>query len=57
MVDKIALNEQELQEKLKDMAPEWKVGENEKGVPFIQRVHHASKMSSEHLFRRCSHTR
>jgi len=43
MVDKIALNEQELQERLKDMAPEWKVGKNEKGVPFIQRVHHASK--------------
>ena len=43
MVDKTALTAQELEEKLKDMAPEWKTGKNEKGVPFIQRVHHASK--------------
>ena len=43
MVEKTALNEQELEEKLKDMAPEWKIGKNEKGVSFIQRVHHASK--------------
>ena len=43
MVEKTALTAQELEEKLKDMAPEWKIGKNEKGVPFIQRVHHASK--------------
>ena len=43
MVEKTALNEQELEKKLKEMAPEWKTGKNEKGVPFIQRVYHASK--------------
>jgi 4a-hydroxytetrahydrobiopterin dehydratase len=43
MVEKTALTEQELEEKLKEMAPEWKTGKNEKGVPYIQRVHHASK--------------
>ena len=43
MVEKIALTEHELEEKLKEMAPEWKTGKNEKKVPYIQRVHHASK--------------
>lgn len=43
MVEKNALTEQELKEKLKEMAPLWKTGKNEKGVPFIERVHHASK--------------
>ncbi|MEK9629964.1 MAG: 4a-hydroxytetrahydrobiopterin dehydratase [Nitrospinota bacterium] len=43
MVEKTALTEQELEEKLKEMAPEWKTGKNEKGVPYIERVHHASK--------------
>ena len=43
MVEKTALTEQELEEKLKEMAPERKTGKNEKGVPYIQRVHHASK--------------
>jgi len=43
MVEKIALAEQELEAKLKEMAPEWKTGKNEKGVPYIERVHHASK--------------
>jgi 4a-hydroxytetrahydrobiopterin dehydratase len=43
MVEKIALSEHELEEKLKEMAPEWKTGKNEKEVPYIQRVHHASK--------------
>ncbi len=43
MVEKIALTEQELNRKLKEMAPKWKVSKNEKGVPFIERVHHASK--------------
>jgi 4a-hydroxytetrahydrobiopterin dehydratase len=43
MVEKTALTEQELEEKLKEMASEWKIGKNEKEVPFIQRVYHASK--------------
>lgn len=43
MVEKIALTEQMLKEKLQEMAPEWKIGKNEKGVPYIERVHHASK--------------
>lgn len=43
MVEKTALTEQELAEKLKEMAPEWKTGKNEKSVPYIQRVHHAKK--------------
>ena len=43
MVEKIALSEHELEEKLKEMAPEWKTGKNEKKVPYIQRVYHASK--------------
>jgi 4a-hydroxytetrahydrobiopterin dehydratase len=43
MVEKIALTEEELKDKLIEMAPEWKTGRNEKGVSFIERVHHASK--------------
>lgn len=43
MVEKIALTEQMLEEKLREMAPEWKTGKSEKGVPFIERVYHASK--------------
>ena len=43
MVEKIALTEQDLEDKLKEMAPNWKTGKNEKGVVFIERVHHASK--------------
>jgi 4a-hydroxytetrahydrobiopterin dehydratase len=43
MVEKTALNEEELADKLKEMAPEWKTGKNEKGVPFIERAHHAKK--------------
>ena len=43
MVEKIALTEQELAEKLKEMAPKWKTGKNEKSVPYIERVHHAAK--------------
>ena len=35
MVEKTALTAQELEEKLKDMAPEWKTGKNEKGVPLF----------------------
>ncbi len=41
MVEKVALTESELQEKLKAMAPEWKTGKNDKGVPHIERVKHA----------------
>ena len=43
MVEKIALTEQELKDKLIEMAPEWKIGKSEKGVSYIERVHHASK--------------
>ena len=43
MVEKTALTEQELEKKIKEMAPEWKTGKNEKEVSFIQRVYHASK--------------
>ena len=43
MVEKIALTEQMLEKKLLEMAPEWKTGKNEKGVPYIERAHHASK--------------
>ncbi|GJL77877.1 MAG: putative pterin-4-alpha-carbinolamine dehydratase 2 [Nitrospinaceae bacterium] len=43
MVEKTALTEVELEEKLKQMAPEWKSGKNEKGVPYIERVKHAKK--------------
>lgn len=41
MVEKKALTEQELDQKIKELAPEWKTDLNEKGVPFIYRVHHA----------------
>ena len=43
MVEKVALTEKMLKEKLQEMAPEWEIGKNEKGVPHIERVHHASK--------------
>jgi 4a-hydroxytetrahydrobiopterin dehydratase len=43
MVEKIALTEEQLEGKLKEMVPEWKTGKNEKGVPFIERIYHASK--------------
>lgn len=43
MVEKKSLTAEELAEKLKAMAPEWKPGKNEKGVPYIQRVKHAHK--------------
>ncbi|NIQ02314.1 MAG: 4a-hydroxytetrahydrobiopterin dehydratase [Nitrospinaceae bacterium] len=41
MVEKKALNAEELDQKLRELAPEWKKDVNEKGVPFIYRVHHA----------------
>jgi 4a-hydroxytetrahydrobiopterin dehydratase len=43
MVEKIALNEEELASKLREMASDWKPGTNEKGVPYIERVKHAAK--------------
>tara|TARA_Y100000590_G_scaffold100028_1_gene113700 strand:+ start:128 stop:433 length:306 start_codon:yes stop_codon:yes gene_type:complete len=50
MVEKTALTEQELEKKIKEMAPEWKTGKNEKDVPFIQRVYHASKFMEGIVF-------
>jgi 4a-hydroxytetrahydrobiopterin dehydratase len=41
MVEKKALTEQELDQKIKELIPGWKKDVNEKGVPFIYRVHHA----------------
>ena len=41
MVEKSALTETELEEKLKEMAPEWKIKKNEKGLPCIERTKHA----------------
>ncbi|QPJ62862.1 MAG: 4a-hydroxytetrahydrobiopterin dehydratase [Candidatus Nitronauta litoralis] len=41
MVEKKALTDEELESCLKEMAPEWKRDNNEKGIPFIYRVHHA----------------
>ena len=41
MVEKSALTEAELEEKLKEMAPEWKIKKNEKGLPYIERTKHA----------------
>ncbi len=41
MVEKTALTEAELEEKLKEMAPEWKIKKNEKAMPYIERVKHA----------------
>jgi|TARA_B100000959_G_scaffold235119_1_gene253283 4a-hydroxytetrahydrobiopterin dehydratase len=42
MVEKKSLTPEELQQKIKELAPEWTVGKNEKGIPFIERVQHAS---------------
>ena len=42
MVEKKSLTVIELQEKMKKQVPEWKVGKTEHGVPFIERVKHAS---------------
>lgn len=46
MVEKKALSEAELDQKLKELAPEWQKDANEKGVPFIYRVHHAPSFMS-----------
>lgn len=42
MVEKKSLTPEELQQKIGELAPEWKTGENEKGIPFIERIKHAS---------------
>jgi len=41
MVEKIALTEEELDGKLKELAPKWQKDVNEKDILFIYRVHHA----------------
>ena len=43
MVEKQSLTEEEVQQKLKELAPQWKTGKNEKNVPYIERIKHASK--------------
>ena len=42
MVEKNILTQEELEGKIKELAPNWKTGENERGVPYIERVKHAS---------------
>ena len=42
MVEKKSLTQEELQVKIKELVPDWKLGENERGVPYIERVKHAS---------------
>ena len=42
MVEKKSLTQDELQIKIKELVPDWKAGENERGVPYIERVKHAS---------------
>ena len=41
MVEKKALTDLELKQTLSEVAPEWKMDQNEKGLYFIFRVHHA----------------
>ncbi len=43
MVEKTSLTESELQDKLKELAPEWKAEKNEKGLDIIERVYRAKK--------------
>ena len=42
MVEKKSLTQDELQIKIKELVPDWKAGENDRGVPYIERVKHAS---------------
>jgi len=42
MLEKKSLTQDELQVKIKELVPDWKAGENERGVPYIERVKHAS---------------
>ena len=41
MVEKVPLTAEELYKKLQEVAPDWKVGESEKGFLCIERVMHA----------------
>ena len=41
MVEKKALTDSELKDKLAELAPQWKMDQNEKGLNIIYRVHHA----------------
>ena len=43
MVEKKTLTHEEIQQNLTELAPQWKIGENEKGVAYIERIHHAKK--------------
>ena len=43
MVEKKSLTHDELIKNIENLAPKWSTGENEKGVPYIERVHHAKK--------------
>ena len=43
MVEKKTLTHEEIQQNLTELAPQWKIGENEKGVVYIERIHHAKK--------------
>ena len=43
MVEKKVLTQAELHKKIKELTPNWKMGENERGIPFIERVKHATK--------------
>ena len=42
MLEKKSLTQDELQVKIKELVPDWKAGENERGVPYLERVKHAS---------------
>jgi 4a-hydroxytetrahydrobiopterin dehydratase len=42
MLEKKSLTQDELQVKIKELVPDWKAGESERGVPYIERVKHAS---------------
>ena len=42
MIEKKSLTHEELMGKIKELVPDWKTGENERGVPYIERVKHAS---------------
>lgn len=41
-LEKKSLTEGEVQHKLKEMALDWRLGKNEKGIPYIERVKHAT---------------
>ena len=43
MVEKKSLSATELEEKIHQLIPAWKTGKNEKNVPYIERIKHASR--------------